>query len=251
MHDDAHGVRGSERFPATAWSVLAGLASTDVTERQRSCEALIAAYWRPVYKHLRLKWRVPDEDAKDLTQAFFTRAIEKDFFAGYDRARARFRTFLRTCLDRFVANERVAARRVKRGGGAQLLPLAFEAAEHELASAQGGTDPEEVFDREWVRSLFSLAVEALRELCLSRGKEIYYQLFERYDLMDLMDAEAGRPTYRQLAEAFGLAETDVTNHLAAARRDFRRLVLEKLREITTDDTEFRAEARYLLGVDAV
>jgi hypothetical protein len=33
-----------------------------------------------------------------------------------------------------------------------------------------------------------------------------------------------------------------------ARREFRRIVLEKLREITSTDREFREEAKSLLGV---
>jgi len=39
----------------------------------------------------------------------------------------------------------------------------------------------------------------------------------------------------------------VTNHLAAMRRQFRRIVLERLRDLTTTDEEFEAEARRLLG----
>jgi hypothetical protein len=41
----------------------------------------------------------------------------------------------------------------------------------------------------------------------------------------------------------------VTNHLAWARREFRRLVLEALAEATGSAEEFRAEARQLLGID--
>ena len=41
--------------------------------------------------------------------------------------------------------------------------------------------------------------------------------------------------------------TDVTNYLAFARREFRRLLLEKLREITSSEEELEAEARALLG----
>jgi vacuolar-type H+-ATPase subunit H len=47
----------------------------------------------------------------------------------------------------------------------------------------------------------------------------------------------------------GIAETQVTNHLAWARREFRRLVLEALEEATGSEEEFRAEARQLLGID--
>ena len=45
----------------------------------------------------------------------------------------------------------------------------------------------------------------------------------------------------------GLPVTQVTNFLAFARREFRRIVLEILREITSSDREFREEARRLLG----
>jgi len=69
------------------------------------------------------------------------------------------------------------------------LSLDFDAAEAELARASlsvkgsGGTI-EEYFEKEWVRSLFSLAVESLRQQCEARGKELQFRLFERYDLDD-------------------------------------------------------------------
>jgi hypothetical protein len=74
---------------------------------------------------------------------------------------------------------------------------------------------------------------------------IHFELFELYDLQD----SDPRPSYNQLATKFGLATTDVTNYLAFARREFRRCVLDQLREMTTTDQEFRREAQALLGVD--
>src|SRR5262245_60729165 len=112
-----------DRFPQTRRSAIASISSDDETERNRALEIVIAAYWKPVYKYIRLKFFKSNEDAKDLTQGFFARAIEKDFFRPYDPAKARFRTFLRTCLDGFVANEEKAAHRLKRGGHAQVLSL--------------------------------------------------------------------------------------------------------------------------------
>jgi hypothetical protein len=41
----------------------------------------------------------------------------------------------------------------------------------------------------------------------------------------------------------------VTNHLAWARREFRRVVLERLRELSGSDAEYRTEARELFGMD--
>jgi RNA polymerase sigma factor (sigma-70 family) len=236
-------------FPLTRRSVVRAAASTDPETRQRAFDTLVAAYWRPVYKYLRLKWSATGEDAEDLTQGFFARAIEKGFFDRFDPARARFRTYLRACLDGFVANERKSAGRLKRGGGAEHVSLDFAGAEAELAR-QGpseSADMEEYFHREWVRSLFGLAVEALRRRCTEAGKDVHFALFERYDL-DGPDA-AARPSYADLAREMGIPETQVTNHLAWARREFRRLVLEALEEATGSEEEFRTEARQLLGID--
>src|SRR5262249_57887424 len=94
--------------------------------------AMVAVYWKPVYKYIRLKWRIPLDEAQDTTQEFFARAIEKSFFESYDASKARFRTFLRLCLDRFIANERKASARMKRGGGQAIVPLDFETAGGEL-----------------------------------------------------------------------------------------------------------------------
>jgi RNA polymerase sigma factor (sigma-70 family) len=240
--------RGGD-FPTTHRSVVAGVRSADAAERERSGALLIAAYWKPVYKYIRLRWRRGPEDAQDLTQEFFLRALEKNHFAPYDPARARFRTFLRTCLDGFLANEDKAARRLKRGGDAIVLPLAFERAEGELSAADipSGDSPERCFDAEWARSLFGLALDALRATCAAEGRLAHLDIFERYDLGD---PSGGRPTYEALGRPHGLSAAQVTNHLAWARREFRRLLLDTLRSLTATDDEFRREARDLLGIDA-
>jgi RNA polymerase sigma factor (sigma-70 family) len=236
-------------FPLTRRSVVRAAGSADPETRRRAFEALVAAYWRPVYKYLRLKWSAAGEDAEDLTQGFFARALEKGFFDRFDPSRSRFRTYLRTCLDGYVANELKSARRLKRGGGAEHVSLDFAGAEAELGR-QGppkGGDMEEYFHREWVRSLFGLAVEALRQRCVEAGKSVPFTLFERYDL-EGPDAPT-RPSYAELAREVGIPETQVTNHLAWVRREFRRLVLEALAEATGSEEEFRAEARQVLGID--
>jgi predicted transcriptional regulator len=71
-----------------------------------------------------------------------------------------------------------------------------------------------------------------------------FDVFERYDLAEV---SGGRPTYADLARELGLTTTTVTNHLAAMRRQFRRHVLDRLRELTMTDEEFEAEAKRLLG----
>ena len=242
------GGRAPQAFPQTRHSLLLAARSRDPEERRRAFDVLAASYWKPVYKYLRLRWRAAPEDAEDLTQGFFARAFEKGFFDHFDPARARFRTFLRTCLDAHAANARAAARRLKRGGAAVTFSLDFASAEGELQRqpAAADTDMEEYFHREWVRSVFALAVDALRRQSEARGRGSAFEVFRRYDLDDADREE--RPTYAALGLALGLPATQVTNHLAAMRREFRRLVLESLREQCASEEEFRAEARALLGI---
>ena len=248
LDDKSHLNGPGDKFPATRWSAVAALRSDESHERDRAFKTVVATYWKPVYKYVRLKWGKPKEDAEDLTQGFFAKALEKEFFRSFEPAKGRFRTFLRTCLDGFVTNENKAARRLKRGGDARILSLNFENAEGELKHAEIPDRDflDEYFDQEWIRSLFSLAVDQLRKECEAQGKSTQFRLFECYDL----DPEGGlKPSYEQLAAEYALTVTAVTNYLAFARREFRRLVLEKLRELTASDEEFRDEARQLLGVD--
>lgn len=248
MPDDTFIGGSQDQFPLTRWSAIIAMRSHDAAERQRSREAIVTAYWKPVYKYLRLKWRKSNEDAKDLTQGFFAVALEKGYLENYDPAKARFRTFLRTCLDGYVANENKAAQRLKRGGGAEIIPLDFESAEGELQHLDLAADEnlEDYFEKEWLRSLFALALDALREDCQRRGKQVHLQLFESYDLNE---TDAAKLTYDELATRFNLSVTQVTNYLSYIRREFRRILLEKLRELTGSEEEFAREARTVFGVD--
>jgi RNA polymerase sigma factor (sigma-70 family) len=249
MNPDTH-TAGGGRFPVTRWSVVEAARSVEPAERERALEILFGAYWRPIYKYARLRWHRPPADAQDLTQAFFMELLERDLLSKFDPAKSRLRTYLRMCVDSFAVNVDKAAHRQKRGGNALHVALDFEAAEGELSA--GAMDPaaipspeslEEFFEKEWVRSLFTLAVEDLRKLSEAHGKLTAFQLFEKYDL----DGEENI-SYAELAQTYGMPVTDVTNALAWARREFRRIALEHLQEICSSAEEFQREARAVFGV---
>jgi len=246
MADDTHTTNRGANFPATRWSAIEGARSSDPHERRRALDRIVSLYWKPIYKYVRARYRRSPEDAQDLTQDFFASLIDRETLGAYEPGKARLRTFLRSCVDDLVANADRDARRLKRGGGTAPLSLEFELAEGELART-GLPSPERLddfYEREWVRSLFKAAIDQLRATCAAKGREVVFRLFERYDLDD---AEPGRPTYADLAREFGVSVMDVTNHLAGARREFRRISLDLLRETTASDAEFRREARSLLG----
>lgn len=249
MTDDTTFHSADSRFPRTCHSALAVLRDGAAPERNRAMQVVAQAYWKPVYKYLRLKFRMSKEAAADTTQSFFLAVIEKGFFAPYDPDRARFRTFLRTCLDRFVMNQEKKESRQKRGGDTVLLSLDFDSAEYEIQQAgmSPESSPDRIFEIEWVRSLLSIAVDRLSEICEQSGKKTHYLLFCEYDLGREESAEP--ITYAALAAKHGLTTEAVTSYLASARREFRRIVLEAIRDMTATDEEYREEVRTVLGID--
>src|ERR1043165_1491819 len=103
-------------FPETRISAVLETASEDLSVREQGFSRLVLAYWKPIYLYIRMRHLKPAEEARDLTQGFFTHAWEKRIFRNYDPAKGRFRTYVRVCVDRFVINQYEADTRLKRGG---------------------------------------------------------------------------------------------------------------------------------------
>jgi DNA-directed RNA polymerase specialized sigma24 family protein len=239
--------RANAAFPVTRYSAIERIRAADPDARRTAFGDLVDGYWKPVYKHLRLTWRLDPDDARDFTQGFFAEAFQKAWLERFEPGKAKFRTFVRVCADRFVMNTRQSAARLKRGGGVQTLSLDFDGAEREVSSrvpASATPEPEELFHQEFVRALFDRVVSELRREYEGKDRPVHFLLFERYDL-DPVDGVS----YALLAKEFGLTATQVTNTLAQVRRRFRERALEDLRGLCGTDEEFRREARELFGMD--
>jgi hypothetical protein len=63
-----------ESFLTTRWSLLA----------REDLSAIVGLYWRPVYRFVRVCWKRSNEDAKDLTQAFFVHLFDGKILASAD-----------------------------------------------------------------------------------------------------------------------------------------------------------------------
>jgi RNA polymerase sigma factor (sigma-70 family) len=243
---------GGDRFPPTRRSVIEAARSIDAEERQQAMDTLCATYWKPVYKYVRWRWKRPVEAAQDLTQGFFVEFLERELLDKFDSSKSRLRTYLRVCVDSVVMNEDKAGRRQKRGRSIPHVALDFASAEEELgatvidpATIASPESLEEFFEKEWVRSLFALAVEDLRRLCDYRERTRTFRIFESYDLEG-----DEKSSYEQLSKDYGISVSDVTNALAWARREFRKIALARLHELCGSEEEFHREARAAFGWDA-
>lgn len=234
------------RFPDTHLSVVEALAGDDAERRQAAADLLVRAYRAPVVDLLRWRWNLDGSDAEDLTQEFFATALLKGWLTRFDPAKARFRTFLRVCAERFATKQLATAGRQKRGGDREVVTLNGDLA----TTLSREDDPVEArFRQEWARSILTLAVDALREEAERRGRSKGFALFEAYDLVP-PDAAVQPPTYAVLARDHALSETQVLNQLAWARRRLRTHVLGVLRRLAGTEEEYREDVRELLGIEA-
>jgi len=243
---------GSGVFPYTRWSLVSRVVGSRAgtgTRRDAYAE-LVTAYWRPVYRALRVRHRKQRATAEDLTQAFFLHLIEKGTLERFvaDPDAGRFRGLLRSLLERFVATDARDARRLKRGGDrthVSLDPGQIEAIEARI-KREPVTDP---FDREWRATVIDQALRDLANEARTPLTQRRLEVFLAYEVEpQLRDGE--RPTYGELADQLGLKPHDVKNDLVAARRRFAELILERVREDVRSEEEAREELRALFGVTA-
>ena len=234
------------RFSTTAWTDVLAARGTSTERSQRATEELCGKYWKPVYAFLRRKGRAP-EVAADLVQDYFAEALRKDYFAGADRERGKFRTYVLATLRRFLYGHR-EARRVRRERSIDLVAPDELAESARLArDIEGAENPEELYCREWARALVAAALRRLRAEHRGTRRERYAELF----LAQVESAAAGKAaTYAQLGGRFGLSETDVTNFLHRGRRLYDAALRAELRNSVNSDREVEeelAELRHYLG----
>jgi RNA polymerase sigma-70 factor (ECF subfamily) len=235
--------RGGVRdFATTRWSLVLRAGQGDSPQATAALEDLCRAYWYPLYAFVR-RSGYGAEDARDLTQAFFARLLEKQWLADADPARGRFRSFLLAALKHFLANEWGRAHRLKRGGGREFIPLDAATAEERYAlEPLDLATPELLYDRRWALTLLARAQDRLRGEMTAAGQR------ERFEALEptLVGERAALP-YHELASRFGVTETAVKSMVLRLRRRFRALLREEVAQATGDAREVDAELASLFA----
>lgn len=229
------------RFATTQWSLVVAAGNRGSAEADAALERLCSEYWYPVFAFVRRRGHSVDE-AEDLTQAFFTRLIEKEVLSEADRNRGRFRTFLLTGCQNFLSNERDRMLAAKRGGGRTPLSIDVAAAEarYQRALAHDET-PERLYDRQWCLTLLARVLDDLREGYVADGKE---RLFDRLRGFLTIDDDAG--SHAEVARDLGMTIAAVKVAVHRLRRRYRDALREHVADTVASPDEIEDERRYLL-----
>src|SRR5436305_643543 len=94
---------GRAVFVTTHWSVVLTAGQSDAPSAQEALAGLCQVYWYPLYAYVRGRG-YSVHDAQDLTQGFFARLLERNWVGNADQQKGRFRSFLLTSLNYFLAD---------------------------------------------------------------------------------------------------------------------------------------------------
>ena len=228
------------RFDTTNWSMILKATAGGSSAAREALATLCETYWPPVYAFIRRKGH-PAADAEDLTQAYFARFLEKGYVKDFRPEAGRFRTFLCTSVQHFLANEWDRERAKKRGGGQ--APLSLDAAAVEERYRLEPLDritPETIFERQWAVAMLGRCLQRLKEEEGSAGRA-------RFDrLKPFLVADGPDSSYAALAQELGLSASAVRVAVHRLRRRFGQVLREEVARTVTDPTEVDAELRWLL-----
>ena len=225
-------------FATTHWSVVLAAGRDSSADATSALAELCQSYWYPLYAYARRRGHGAEE-ARDLTQGFFAKLLEKGDLASADPGRGRFRTFLLSAMQNFMTGEWRRERAQKRGGDRSVLSLDFDRAEesfrHEPVDHLG---PVAIFERRWALSLLERAVSELGEEYARTDRG---ELFEA--LKGFLGAGDDALPYPELAARTGRSEgslrTAVSRLRARWRERLRELVAETVGELDDVEDELR------------
>ena len=233
--------RTASQFATTHWSDVLAAGDSASPGLPQALEKLCQTYWYPLYAFIRRKG-YPPEDAKDLTQAFFERFLEKRYVKDVVQEKGRFRTFLLTALQRFLCGEFDHKTAAKRGGGVAIIPLDALDAEAQLNQATATFQtPESSFERAWAETVIQTCVERLRAEYQGEGKAAQFGELKQY-----LSRSADRTAYTASGQALGLSADAVAMAVMRLRRRYRTMVRAEVANTVATPAEIDDEMRYLV-----
>jgi RNA polymerase sigma factor (sigma-70 family) len=231
------------QFATTRWTLVVAAANDPVsTQGQDALAVLCKTYWFPVYAFIRRFGR-STEDARDLTQSFFARVLEKHYLKAADPQRGRFRSFLLASVRNFLANEHDREAALKRGGGLAPLPLEFGDDDHHYSREPVDTlTPEQVYERNWALAAMADAWMRLETNQTGTARRTMFRQLKPFLSGD------DPASYAELARALHMPEGTLRVTVHRLRQQFGQCLRDVVSETVLLHDEVDDEVRHLLQV---
>lgn len=201
---------------------------------------LCTKYWRPVYLFITHRGSTP-HDAEDLTQAYFSRLLERAYLRKANPDKGRFRAFLIHDLKYFLSNESERNRALKRGGKVSFVSLDAGSAEsrHEAVDPSA-TNPDAYFDRQWALETVRLAKLEVARDYREQGKETLFAALQS-GLVTSPTAEI----YTKWEAELGMSNGALKVALHRLRDRLKEAIEAQILETVSSEEELRLEMQHL------
>lgn len=227
------------KLPPTRWSVVVEAGHGDAGAQRKAFADLYAIYWTPVYEFIRAHgWSA--EDARDLTQGFFTTRFETKDIADVDKARGRFRNWLLTAVKSYLKNDLAMRRALRRDPGTPLISM-------DAPEVEGGCPvqighpmtPERIYQQRWALVLLQQALDKLRRSYEESGQgEVFEKLLPFLVQLESDDRQTTAEQLGMQADTFKVA-------VWRGQKRFHALIRAEIAETVVSKEEVEHELRYL------
>jgi len=233
-----------QRFLTTQWSLIENIQAGQDQDKLL-IGFLLEEYWKPVYCYLR-RSGYDNEQAKDLTQAFFHEVVlNKDLVGRADRAKGRFRSFLLHALKQYATKQNLKERIRKRIPKEKMVSLdVAEPPVLPVSLTQASVD--DSFNYAWVSALMERVISRVRAECAELGMETHWILFyERVVRPALANRQAESLTH--LCQVHGIENIQTaSNMIVTVKRRFRTALEQNVRRTLLDKDQSPEEIEELL-----
>lgn len=204
-------------------------------------EELCRIYRHPIYVALRYKHGYEHHDAEDLAQSFISWLIHGGYLQRADPSKGRFRSFLLSYLDNYVANHRRKVNAQKRGGRVIHVPAEFPTETNRNAvEPRDENTPDKEFDRAWTLATFREALDRLRIKFTADGKAEEFEMLQEFLLRKRGEGES----YETAAAKLGITEVNMRQRVSRFGRKFRQMLEDVIKPMVSED-ELDDELSYL------
>ncbi|HEV7927147.1 MAG TPA: sigma-70 family RNA polymerase sigma factor [Verrucomicrobiae bacterium] len=221
MNADNPGPAGA----AHQWTVVLQARRQDTSRAMAALEWLCQAYWQPVYAYVRLRGHSPEE-ARELTQEFFSRLLQNKTLAYMKRDCGKLRSFLLSAMNHFLVDESRKGR---------------------LAKPEPPEDSpltENLFEQNWALAVANVVYDRLKREYEELGKgELFAALKHCLAGRDLAAPCA------EMAARLSLAENAVKNMVQGLRQRYGEVLREEMARLVATPAELEEELRLFFSVE--
>lgn len=214
----------------TRWSLVQA-AKGDTPQARAALAELCGTYYAPVFGQMRRSLSSEDE-ARDVTQAFFAHVLAGNRLGGADAAKGRFRSYLHAAARHFILSHHRTKMAEKRGAAV----LEADDAAFTYISDDSQLAPDAEFDRAWACAVLKRTLDTLEAEMTENGKAKTFAALKPW-----LAGEAAYGGTAQAAAELGSSEVAVRVQISRLRKRLRNILEQTLADTLAPGGDLQAE----------